>query len=109
MIYIIIGFMCSVLGFLFALLLKRQPKKLKLKPSQIVERTLFTIEYYPLSGKYFVKYKKYYLKTNFWTGIMQLEEDLMFAQQLNSEESCELLIKKYKEQRFKENVKIIKK
>ena len=67
----------------------------------------FTIEYYPEGNKYYSKYKNYYLKKDWKTGIVKLENGLIWAEYFFRLKDAENIIKLYKEQRFKKNVVII--
>jgi len=69
----------------------------------------FSIEYYPLTDRYYPKYGKYYLRTRYNTGIVEQLEDYLFscAEYGSTEEEANKLIELFKEQRLKENVKII--
>ena len=69
----------------------------------------FSIEYYPLTNRYYPKYDNYYLKTNWQTGIVETKEDYLFvyAGYGNTEEEAKKLIELFKEQQLKENVKTI--
>lgn len=69
----------------------------------------FSIEYYPITGRYYPKYKSYYLKTHYSTGIVEKIEDYLFsyAEYGRNEDEAKKLIEKFKEQWLKENVKTI--
>ena len=71
----------------------------------------FTIEYYPITKRYYPKYKNYYLDTDYHTGIMEVKEPYLFSycDYGSTEAEAEALIARFKEQRLKENVIIIKK
>lgn len=67
----------------------------------------FSIEYYPITGRHYPKYKDYYyIKRNYHTGIYELLGDYMFqfADWGETEEHAIRIIDKVKEQTFKENV-----
>jgi len=71
----------------------------------------FSIEFYPLTKRYYPKYGNYYLKTGYNTGIVEKIEDYLFAyaDYGNTEKETDMIIKKFKEQQLKENVITIKK
>jgi hypothetical protein len=66
----------------------------------------FSIEYYPITGKYFAKYNNLYLHTNRNTGIVNTIKPYLFefADKFNCEEDAFSLIDLFKEQRLKENI-----
>lgn len=72
---------------------------------------LFSIEFYPLTERYYPKYKNYYLKKNFYTGIVELKDDYLFAyaDYSISENGAWKIILKFKEHYLKENVITIRK
>lgn len=74
------------------------------------KENFFSIEYYPKTGRYYPKYKKYYLNTYHITGIIEIKEDYLFTycDYGKTEEEAKKIIELFKEQRLKENVKIIK-
>lgn len=69
----------------------------------------FSIEHYPLTNKYFPKYKNYYLQKHYLTGIVEAKEPFLFqyADSFRTEEGCYKLIELFKEQQLKENVETI--
>ena len=69
----------------------------------------FSIEYYPITDRYYPKYKNYYLKTNYSTGIVEKKEAFLFsyAGYGRNEDEAKKLIEKFKEQWLKENVETI--
>ncbi len=69
----------------------------------------FSIEYYPITDRYYPKYKSFYLKTNYSTGIIEKKVDYLFsyAEYGRNEQEAKSLIEKFKEQYLKENVKTI--
>jgi len=74
------------------------------------EIALFSIEHYPLSNKYYPKYKKGYINRNYSTGILGIKDSFEWASVLyfSDEESARKIIEEFKEQEFKETVKTIK-
>ena len=86
----------------------------------------FSVEYYPETfiraedlgdgiictekGVYYAKYKSGYLKQHWSTGIIEVINwhGIAYGQRFNTEEDAWQLIDLFIEQRFKENVKIIK-
>ena len=69
---------------------------------------VFTIEHYPITGRYYPTYNNYYLKTQSSTGIVKPIESFLFAyaDKFNTEEGARRLIDLFKEQQLKENIKI---
>ena len=70
----------------------------------------FTIEFYPLTQRYYPMYKGKYMQIEYNTGIVKLKEPYLFAYAsfgLNEEEA-DAIIARFKEQRLKQNVVIIK-
>lgn len=83
-------------------------KKDKDIPSKI--KNDFSIEFYPLTNRYYPKYKEYYyLKKDYNTGIMEKREPYLFtyADYGKTQQEAEELITLFKEQQLKENVKTI--
>lgn len=76
---------------------------LGIKPKEAQEPT-FKVIYYPLSCKYYVKYKGRYFNNNPYTGLIDLEEEMRWASSVCTEEQVERWIAKFKEQRFGVNV-----
>lgn len=70
----------------------------------------FTIEFYPLTGVYFAKRGRDYLRIRSGTGIVELVDDYLFsiADQFKDEAGARHIIELYKEQIQKQNVKTIK-
>lgn len=82
------------------------------KVSQGCERIAisdFSIEYYPITDRYYPKYKSFYLKTGYNTGIVEVKEPYLFAYAEYGSDEIEAMkiIERFKEQRLKENVKTI--
>lgn len=77
----------------------------------VVKRSCFSVEFYPLTNRYYPKYKNYYMGTRWATGIVELKEDYLFsfADYGNTEAEADKLIAKFKEQQLKENVRTIEK
>jgi hypothetical protein len=75
------------------------------------KRSDFSIEYYPLTDRYYPKYKNYYMGTEWTTGIIVLKESyrLAFADWGKTEEEADKIIERFKEHQWKENVVTIKK
>lgn len=67
----------------------------------------FKIEYYPEADKYYPTYKGCYFYLNWATGIYELQDRMSYAKYERTEADAMYHIKQYKEQQFKENVKII--
>ena len=69
----------------------------------------FSIEHYPLTGRYYPRYGNYYLNTNYSTGIIELTEyDLfVYADYSKTEKGAIEIINLFKEQYLKANVKTI--
>ena len=66
----------------------------------------FKIEFFPRTGKYFVKYRGGYLKKNDLTGLVSegdfmLKNIMQWATSSTTEREAEDLIELYKEQHFK--------
>jgi len=68
-----------------------------------------SVEHYPLTGRYYAKYKGDYLRKNKSTGIIELLEDYLFpySNHFNSEEGAWELIELFKEHKLKVNVRTI--
>jgi len=77
----------------------------------VVKRSYFSLEFYPLTNRYYPKYKNYYMRTRWSTGIVELKEDYLFsfAEYGNTEAEADKIIEKFKEQQLKENVRTIEK
>lgn len=73
------------------------------------DKNIFSLEYYPITDRYYPKYKNYYLKTNYYTGIVETKEYYLFpyAEYSKTKHGAEEIIEKFKEQILKENVKTI--
>jgi hypothetical protein len=71
----------------------------------------FSVEFYPLTNRYYPKWKSYYMITRSNTGITELIGDHLFAyaQYGDTEKDADEIIARFKEQQLKENVKTIKK
>ena len=69
----------------------------------------FSVEYYPLTGRYYPKYKGYYLRTNYDTGIIVKTKDYLFhlAEYGKTGQEAKEIIELFKEQSLKNNVKTI--
>ena len=97
MIYIIVimGIVLCVLCFIW--------------PSVVFEKK-FSIEYYPISKRYYPKYGGNYLAGNNHTGIIEEKEPcfFMYAKNFSSVEECLPFIDLFKEQQLKKNVRTIK-
>lgn len=85
-------------------------RKSRNKDDQSEPKSKFSIEFYPLTGRYYPKYEDYYLRTQYGTGIMDLQESryFMYADYGKTEQEADAIIAKFKEQRLKENVTTIK-
>lgn len=70
------------------------------------KESLFSIEYYPITKRYYPKYRDYYLQVNTSTGIVEKMEPYLFtwADHGETEKEAYKLITMFKEQRLKENV-----
>ena len=71
-----------------------------------VVRSYFSVEFYPLTNRYYPKYKNYYLKKQWTTGIIEKLEAFLFtyADYGATEEEANKIIELFKEQQLKENV-----
>lgn len=71
----------------------------------------FSIEFYPITNRYYPKYKKKYLRKSYSTGIVESIDEFLFpyADHGKSEEEAYRIINLFKEQQLKENVITIKK
>lgn len=76
-----------------------------------VMRSHFSVEFYPLTDRYYPKYKSFYLKTNYMTGIVEAMEPylFMYAEYGKTEAEAEKIIERFKEHYLKENVVRIEK
>lgn len=72
-----------------------------------LDEELFYIEYYPETNKYYPRYKSYFLKKDYYTGIVRTESMIDIADSFNTKEKAEKLIGLFEEQRHKENVQKI--
>ena len=68
----------------------------------------FTIEHYPESRKFYPRYKNFYLKKEYSTGIVKTVDEMRWGQASISEISALRIIELFKEQKFKKNVTTIK-
>ena len=73
--------------------------------------SLFSIEFYPITNRYYPKYKHFYMGKNYSTGVIEPKEDYLFTYALftKTEAEADDIIKIFKEQQLKENIRIIKK
>lgn len=71
------------------------------------EESKFSIEYYPLSKKYYPKYGNWYMGVNPFTGIIELKDYIGYGDYSDTEEGAQKTINKFKEQRFKNGVNVI--
>lgn len=81
---------------------------LKNKKEAELSESDFSIEHYPLTNRYFPKYKSGYMSTNPDTGYITTKNDLerVFSWDIkHSREDALNVIEKFKEQKFKLNVK----
>ena len=70
----------------------------------------WTVEFYPETGRYFPIWKrKWYVKKHYLTGIYQFREPFLFmyCDYGKTEDEAWRMIDLVKEQRFKENVKVL--
>lgn len=76
-----------------------------------VKTSHFSIEFYPLTKRYYPKYRGDYLKKRYITGIVETLEPYLFsyADYGDTEEQADRIITEFKEQCLKENVVTIKK
>lgn len=74
-----------------------------------INKPKFTIEHYPKTKRYYPKYGEYYIQLDWNTGIYELQKPwgFMYADYGDSEKEARKIIELYKEQRLKENMKII--
>lgn len=72
-----------------------------------IARSPFSVEHYPLTGKYLAKHKAHYLHRNHITGIIEELEPYLFsyADKFLTIEAAKQCIELFKEQQLKENVK----
>jgi hypothetical protein len=70
---------------------------------------IFTIEHYPLTERYYPKYKSYYMCKEGSTGIISHKGEHMFPFALYSptQEGAISIIERFKEQQLKNNINII--
>lgn len=64
----------------------------------------FSIEYYPITKRYYPKYDGCFLYTRPFTGIVTINNNITFADYSNTEAGAREIINKFKEQQLKENV-----
>ncbi len=69
----------------------------------------FSLEYYPITNRYYPKYKQFYLLTDPNTGIINTKESCLFTfvDFATTREKAESIIDLFKEQQLKHNVKTI--
>jgi len=67
----------------------------------------FTIEYYPYSRKYYALCNGQFMTDGYPTGIIRLVDRIILADPCKTEEEATKRISLYKEQQYKENVKVI--
>jgi len=72
------------------------------------EDDYFYIEYYPITGYYYARYKDYYLSRHYASGLIKMKDDIHLACSRETEEGAKKMIAEFKEQRFKKSVIIIK-
>lgn len=84
-------------------------KKLQEEPINNSPYKGFSVEYYPLTGRYYPMYKGKYLWKTYSTGIYKLEFDKHWnsIQYSSSEEGAWEVIDRFREQSLKENVKVL--
>lgn len=71
------------------------------KKKKEINNADFEIVEFPATKKYCAKYKGWYLRQFYITGIVSLDESLDFATIVHSKGEAEKLITQYREQRFK--------
>lgn len=71
----------------------------------------FIVEHYPLTGRFYPKYKNKYLIDHYDTGIISITGDHMFPFTLygETENGADLIIERFKEHQLKETVRVIQK
>jgi hypothetical protein len=69
--------------------------------------SLYQIEYYPLTNKYYPTYKGQYLYLHPQTGIFSYQDYMAYAQNFTDEQAAIKCLSIFKEQHFKANVKYI--
>lgn len=81
----------------------RQPTK---DQNPTKPKGLFSIEYYPLTNRFYPKYGKNYLVFDDRTGIINQVDPFLWARanSFNTEQKADEFIKLFKEQQLKENV-----
>jgi hypothetical protein len=92
-------------------LFKKKKVENVVESDKLPEKNLdFSLEYYPLTNVYFAKYKNKYLAKNITTGFVNGNESYLieYADKFKNKEDALKLIELFKEQRFKENVQVIK-
>lgn len=82
----------------------------KAEPKEKKEKNHFSIEHYPLTCRFYPKYKDHYIGKDYNTGIYTLKQDylFMYAKYSDTVSGAEQIIEMFKEQQLKENVKTIK-
>ena len=80
------------------------------KPEDKVEKKSndFTIEHYPLTKRYYPKYRNMYIYKNPNSGIMEADYSMSYVEYSYSEKGADTIITLFKEQQLKQNVIIIK-
>lgn len=67
----------------------------------------FAIEFYPETGRYYPTYRGSYLKRDYFTWIVETRHLLTYACFGTTEAEADQISALFKEQRLKENVKVI--
>ena len=69
----------------------------------------FSVEHYPLTGKFFPKCGRMYMKRGYHTGIYELQkpEYFMYADSARTEDDAWKIVDLYMEQQLKQNVKVL--
>lgn len=78
------------------------------KEPKIEDLDGFYIEHYPLSGRYYPKYKRHYLTKQYPSGVICIEDECEFGASFNNQKAAEAFIDKAKEHLFKKGIQTIK-
>lgn len=77
------------------------------KRKKKIKESDFKIIHFPITDRYFPQYKGKWFNIAYHSGIIYLESYFPVAQGFNTEEQARKAIQMFKEQNFKENVKVI--
>ncbi len=68
----------------------------------------FYIEHYPLTSRFYPKYRRHYLRKPYPLGVICVEDELEFGVSFNNQKHAEAFIERAKEHLFNKGVQTIK-